>query len=240
MGTRPERPHGDEDLRTHVRTVPRFWSVNFSNSIQPRHPRRTGFIFPNYSVSSQNYCTQNIFCCFAMHYFCRGILSTLVHDVGLAVVWPSLRLADLCRHRRATTPSRHRADLGAQAIFTKLIHFAQINYAFFPQLLLLLACTILCVQVINFDCVTRSTLWADLVVLPTSIKLWRRLSVCPCVNDFGCVTRSPWYADVIITPRPDRGLRLTTLAEPCHYSGVLNSLLGHLGLGGWDLDHADD
>ena len=31
--------------------------------------------------------------------------------------------------------------------------------------------------------------------------------------------------------RLDWGLRLTTSAEPCHYSGVPNSLLGHLGLG---------
>ena len=97
-------------------------SARISSSIcfSPGHRRRTGFIFPNYSVSSQNYCTQNIFCCFAMHYFCRGILSTLVHDVGLAGVSPSLRLADLCRHRHTTTPSYHRASLNAQAIFTKL------------------------------------------------------------------------------------------------------------------------
>jgi hypothetical protein len=32
-------------------------------------------------------------------------------------------------------------------------------------------------------------------------------------------------------PRLDRGLRLTTSAESCHYFGVPNSLLGHLGTG---------
>ena len=40
--------------------------------------------------------------------------------------------------------------------------------------------------------------------------------------------------------RLDWGLRLTTSAEPCHYSGAPNSLLGHLGPGGWDLGHAED
>ena len=125
---------------------------------------------------------QNIFCSSALHYFCRNILPTF--DTWLASRSACVDIPVPQRHHeisdlRVGTSS----NIDAEAIFTKHIHFAQINYDFFSsQLLLLLACTILCVQVINFDCIMRPILWADVVVLPASIKLRRRLSARPCVS----------------------------------------------------------